>query len=307
MTTWAAVPAIIAIIVKLGMLPFFWKAILANRNVVLLFATLMLLSTLEIASLILAPDLGPFAYLIHVYYAGAALTALAIFLFSADAAGFMQPAFRMAVTVIMSLVALLCLVPGIVIDGAVVINGNVVHRAPASAYLLWPAGVGATLIFSLCILYQGWKNPESKNTNQRISLLMLISWVPAVFVFLMVLILQGVGFPINAVGLFSSAVVCFLAGLLFSERRMDVFRALSFIPRTEERALRNQIRQLDRRLREIAFSETEQDDNLYLELRQEMETCLLKLSLWASDGNKSLAARRLGVSRATFMRKVKDL
>jgi hypothetical protein len=160
-----------------------------------------------------------------------------------------------------------------------------------------------TLCFSLLLhdVVRGSSQPSKRRSKA-----LLLAASPIFLVGFSVVLLMQVGFEINGALVSSLAVILFLIALVITEhevistgespRQEPLYRYLSLYPATAEFRLTELVRK--------AVSENEKTD--FQSSVCAFEKAVLTQILADCKGNKSLAARRLGISRATLQRKLSN-
>jgi len=299
--TFFAVPSFLAIVIKLGLLVRFWSTIQQRPVLMGLFGCFLVLSIIEFGSFFAIDRADEFVWVMRAYYIVAVFTGLMILMFTVELVDVEQPWIMLFVTIMGCFVAIACVVPDVIISGVEVI-GVTAARVPGHFYFVWPLYMAGTLCSAVAMLAYGYRR-HPKRDRQRACFLILLALLPVVFAALLVFLLMALGFAINAVAIISITLIAFMLTLAVSEQRAEVFNALRVIPGTPERRLVNNAKKIQSKIVEHAINPYSSDGSLYKELLKEYEQCMMELSVWAADGNRSLAARRLGMSRATLLRK----
>ncbi len=298
-----ALPSLLAILMKTFFAVHFWKNIQADRVLVALFFSLLLLNSIELASFFLIEQSSEYVWLMRLYYVACVVSAVSLLIFCSNLSGISNKLLNNSFIFVGICVALACSTPGWVIDNVTNI-GITTTRVPGPLFAAHPSFISVSLLLSTGILLHGYRMHKN-GLERRRCLLILIAILPIVLPMLLVMYLMALGFYVNAVTVLSSGIVVFMLCIAAYTERDKVFRLLALVPFTKEQTIAAKSKALSRYLERCAFDE-QQGSKLFQEARAEMEACLVEVSLWAADDNRSLAARRLGISRATLVRKARS-
>lgn len=171
--------------------------------------------------------------------------------------------------------------------------GYSITRVASQGYWIFQAQIAATFLAAAGVLAYNIKKHEN-SLNRRHSLALLIGVTPLMFTALLIGTLMSLGYRINAAIFGSISTNIFLAVLLYTHNASRLFNFLSHIPTTEEHTAIKKLRGMlfgvgGMPLKEIRFM-------------FEREAAMARVL--ACNGNKSEAARQLGISRATLLRKL---
>lgn len=130
--------------------------------------------------------------------------------------------------------------------------------------------------------------------RKRRALALLIATSPVVFCVLTMMGLMQAGVEVNAAVVVSFSINILLAVIVYTEYESGIFRFLSFIPRTAENRL----------IAHAAYSAYDLSSQGLNGAVANFEKALITDALLRCNGNKTVAADMLGVSRATLRRKL---
>ena len=298
-----ALSSIIAILIKFSL---FWvgKSALFRDNQPLAFF-LIALCALNLAELMSFVYLDNPPFLLNVikfYYAAAILSATTLFYLSTHITrgSGLHVAISFATSMI---ITALIFVPDVMISGVESI-GYSATRIPGKYFFILQIYLIGTLVLSIGILLKGIMNSQSSYINQR-SLILFISVAPLVFFAILLTITLSLGIKVNATVFLSIMSSLMLAILIYTEKRYQLFKFLSYIPYTREHELRSRAGRLINQMIDNLYTDKKKVN--FKEIRSELETILIEIAIEFTEGNKTQAAKVLGIGKATLHRKIEGL
>jgi DNA-binding protein Fis len=238
-------------------------------------------------------------FLLYSYYTGLTLTTGALAHVVAKLFNIEYLAFYIGLWVITLCCTLLVALPGLALLGHAEISYSIT-RVPGPLYPLWQLYIVSVICVMLGALLYGSVQLEELLQRRR-SFALLIGLSPLLGTGIVILISMQLGMAINGTMLLSLMSSFFLLTLLYTEQRYNLFRLLSFVPYTPERELNRRFEQAVNKIRQDSYTAT---DNGFKEPLKELETLCLQMAVYAADGNKTQAARNIGISSATLHRKL---
>lgn len=297
-----ALPSFIAILMKIFFAAHFRQNFRSDSVLALLFLSLLTLNVIEFCSFFVIEQAAHFVWLMRTYYAGSILAAVSLLIFCIRLAGIHKPLLVNVLLILGFAIATVCATPGWVVDSVSVI-GITATRVPGPLFDIHPTFIALALSLCVYILFYGYRTQKSCIDRRR-CLLILIALMPVIAPVLIVLVAMSLGYYINAVTVLSTGTIAFMLCIAAYSERDKVFQLLSLVPLTREKEIASKSKRLSQYLNRCAFDHN-LGGHLFQEARAEMEACLVEVSLWAADDNRALAARRLGISRATLVRKAR--
>lgn len=297
-----AVPSLFALIIK-GMLFAVIRDGLFRRNTTLavFLATLFMLNLAEFILLVNGTSPGISLWAMKGYYVAAVFTAatflaLALSLYSRDrlvSSGFLVAA---------GLLSAFIIAGDDLIAGAQPISYSVT-RVPGDYYWVIQAFVILSTLSGLVVLGINAVRSPRQIARQK-STVILIGTAPMGIFIIGIIIAMALGYRVNATVIQSLLSTLLLAILIFTEAKYHLFRFLSYVPLTPEYKIRTKAQAIVAQ----AISDLYENHRLALkELRSEFEATLIELAIQSTDGNKTHAARVLGIGKATLHRKIEGL
>ena len=113
------------------------------------------------------------------------------------------------------------------------------------------------------------------------------------------------GAKINGAVIISLMTSLMLVILIYTEKRYRLFKFLSYVPYTREHELRTRANRLVEQMIDDLFN-GESAVN-FKDIRSEFETTLIEIAIESTGGNKTHAAKILGIGKATLHRKIEGL
>ena len=154
--------------------------------------------------------------------------------------------------------------------------------------------VGSMIGGYLLLLFSAQKATSIEDKHR--SFILLFSSTVFVLCVILIVLLMQLGFSINALVIAPLGIIVFMGMLIYSERKENKFKILSLLPNTHERVVSqstiNALLQYKSGNLQGAVSTFEK--GVILSIVQECQ------------GNKTLAAEKLGISRATLRRKLEE-
>jgi len=298
-----AVSSIIALLIKLSL---FWvgKSALFRENqpLALFLVALCALNIVELTSFIYSGNEKTLLTIMQAYYAAAVIAAAALFYLSMHIT---HGAMRYVVFCfsLSAIIAAVTMGSGIMIAGIEPI-GYSFTRVPGQFFFILQIYLISTLLLSVGILLLGAAKSADRMINKR-SLVILISVVPLVFFTVLITITLSLGIKINGAVIISMMTSLMLVILIYCEKHYRLFKFLSYVPYTHEHELRTRAARLVDQMIEDLFNR----DNpvKFKDIRSEFETALIELAIESTGGNKTHAAKLLGIGKATLHRKIEGL
>ena len=301
--SYLAISSIVALLIKLSL---FWvgKSALFRDNwpLALFLIALCVLNFAELMSFASIGNDQLIMSILQTYYAAAVIAAAALFYLSLHIIGastrHAMASFAVAITI-----ALLTFVPNVMLAGYESI-GYSVTRIPGDFFFILQFYLVGTLILSAGLLLYGAIQSKSSLVNQR-SLIMLISTLPLVFFTVILTLALSMGAKINGAVIISLMTSLMLVILIYTEKRYRLFKFLSYIPYTREHELRTRASRLVEQMIDDLFNG--ESAVKYKDIRSEFEATMIELAIESTGGNKTHAAKILGIGKATLHRKIEGL
>lgn len=301
--SYLALSSIVALLIKFSL---FWVgkgALFKDNRPLAIF--LVALCASNIAELMIFMNMDHPQYLfgiLQAYYAAAIIAAASLFYLSIHVTHrnlyFAAISFAIAL-----LIVILTFIPGVTLSGFQSI-GYSITRVPGEYFSLLQVYLVGIALLSLGLLIYGAIKSSDRMVNKR-SLVLLISVAPLIFFTVTITIALSFGFKFNATVVNSMATSLMLVILIYCEKHYRLFRFLSYVPYTHEYELRTRAGKLvDKMIQELFDSRS--PVNLK-DIRNEFETSLIQLAIESTGGNKTHAAKLLGIGKATLHRKIEGL
>lgn len=231
-------------------------------------------------------------HLLQWYYLSSLVSSTAFLALSLHLASLLNRKMAYTVVGLFCLGALVVMLPHVALQGVQSI-GYSITRIPGDYYwvlqiILVGAVVGGTLVLV-------WTTYSGKAwVARRRSLALLVGASPIIVASLLVMALMQAGFSINATIIVSLSVNVLLGVLIYTEYEHGLFKFLSFVPSTRENKL---ARSATRAAWEVHTGSLNNAVNAF-------EQAIIVDALEKSNGNKTMAADLLGISRTTLRRKM---
>ena len=298
-----ALSSILALLIKFSLFLVGKSALFKDNQPLAIF--LVALCALNLSELLLFANEGNKQVLmsvLQIYYAAAVISAAALFYLCIHIirAKKLFAAISFAISII---IAFLTFIPDIILGGYESI-GYSITRIPGEYFLLLQIYLIGTLLLGCALLFSGAVKSSDRMVNKR-SLILLISVFPLVFFAVTLTITLSMGFKINGTVIISMMTSIMLAILIYSEKQYRLFKFLSYVPYTHEYRLRSKARKLMDQTIEDLFNSNKPVK--FKEIRSEFETALIELAIESTGGNKTHAAKQLGIGKATLHRKIEGL
>lgn len=297
--TFYAIPSFCAIIIKAWLLWQGRSRARENGALIILLGAFLALNLVEFAMFMLANRPDQIAWLIHLYYFAATLSAAAVlnlFLYLTGNAKSILARANVAIAIFFIAISLM---PGVMVAGVENI-GYSWMRIPGPLYIVWAVYAVSTLLFGVFLLLSGYQRSKDALQRRR-CLAVLLGLLPGICCAIGTIVLMLLGVKINATVVLSSALIFFLVALIYSEQRYGLFKILALVPFTEEYTLRAELASLLRNIESSAFGSA--DDPNFKDHIKRIESLYVDLAIIANGGNKTHAAQALGISNATLHRK----
>lgn len=293
------VPSFIALVLKLWVLWYARRRIQENPILLLTIVIMLIWNGAEFLSFSewrqhFAGDL-----LLYSYYIGLTLTTGALAHVIGRVFKIQQMAFYTVLWVTCLSCTMLIAIPGLALLGHEEISYSIT-RIPGPLYPVWQMYIVSVICAMLGALIYGSAQLKELLQRRRCFAL-LIGLSPLLGTGIVILISMQLGMAINGTMLLSLMSSFFLLTLLYTEQRYNLFRLLSFVPYTPEHALNKRFEQAVARMRQDSY--TANSNGLKGPLK-ELEALCLQMAIYAADGNKTQAARNVGISSATLHRKL---
>ena len=301
--TYLALSSVIALLIKLSLFKVGKKALFIDNWPLAMF--LIALCALNLSELLLFAFFRSPSMLfgiLQTYYAAAAFSAAALFYLSLHTTK-RNILYAQASFVVASIFSILMFIPEILLSGYESI-GYSITRVPGTFFPLFQFYLIATLLASIGILLSGAINSKNRMVSKR-SLLLLISVLPLVFFTVIITLTLSFGIKINGTVILSLMTSLMLVILIYCERQYRLFKFLSYIPYTHEHELRTRASRLVDQMIDDLFSS--ESPVKFKDIRSEFEATLIQLAIESTGGNKTHAAKILGIGKATLHRKIEGL
>lgn len=190
-----------------------------------------------------------------------------------------------------------------IIAGVEPMSGYTLTRVPGPYYWVFQVYLLGGLLAGMALLYAGRKLAASNIDRQKCLVVLISSFTP-VLMACGVVALMATGLNINGVIFMSLSLSLMLGLMVYAEEKTRLFRLLTFMPFTRERALHKEL--LQRITGCVAISDDPQSGSLNLkQMMKELEGSVVEHVLDYYGGNQKKAAGALGVSEATISRRAR--
>lgn len=290
-------PSFIALVLKVWMIWYARENLKSNPTLPLVILLMLVWNCAEFLSFSTwRSALNPEA-LLRCYYVGLTLTATAIAQAIMRVLNIQTSAAYITLWAAGFCTTLLVAIPGLALMGVTEISYSIT-RIPGPLYPVWQLFMLVSLSVVIALLIHG--NLHSKDLiARRRTFALMVGLAPLIGMGLSVLLSMQIGYKVNGTLLLSLMSSFFLVTLIYTEQRYRLFKLLSFVPYTPERELNTQFKQATLNLHQGAYTNAGFKDQL-----KELETLCLRMAIYAADGNKTQAARNMGISSATLHRKL---
>lgn len=296
------IPSIIALLFK-GVLFLMARGELFKKHTILAIFLIALCALNLMEFLVLYHMDGQHALtLMRMYYVAAVFTAAA-FLCLPLYLSKTHPFIHLSIYSIGGVLGFFTLFSNEAITGVQLTSYSITRVAGDSYWVLQSFIILASLIGLLLLTYIAI-NSKQLITRQR-STIILFCTAPFVITALLIITLMAFNYNLNAT-MILSALTTFMVGLLiYTESKYKLFMFLSYIPYTREHGIRAEAGKL---INQAILDLFDERKKLPLkEMRSEFETALIKLAIESTGGNKTHAAKVLGIGKATLHRKIEGL
>lgn len=264
-----------------------------NKWVIIFFISLFLLNIAELLIFLTPFDATGHSYPILVYYYVCSMGSCAGYI----ALGFViskkiSPAIEKLIIGAFLVGASMLLVPGLALNGVESIGYSITRVAGPGYWVVQVLIVASLLIGTGLLIKTGFNRRDI--TSKRKATAFLVGGFPTIFAILFIVLLMQLGYKVNATVVVSFAINILLLTAIFMEYEYGVFRFLSYVPATDESKI------TQRALKAMLGS----TNGNMVEAVNTFEQLLIEEALRQSNGNKTQAAERLGISRTTLRRKL---
>ena len=297
-----ALPSLVALLIK-GILFAVARGRLFRRNTALavFLVALFALNLAEFMLLINSTSSSASLWIMKGYYTAAMFAAAAFLVLTLS----LSSPDKLAFPVLLFTAGLMS---AFIIAGDSLIAGTrlisySVTKVPGDYYWVIQAFILLNVIPGLIILgINAFKSPD-QIVRQK-STVTLIAAAPMGIFTISIMAAMAYGYSINATVVQPLLSSLLLVILVLTEAKYHLFRFLSYIPLTPEYKVRTRAQTMVNQ----AISELYTNHKLALkDLRSEFETALIELAIQSTNGNKTHAARVLGIGKATLHRKIERL
>ncbi len=302
--TFLAIPSFIALLIK-AILFAVARGALFKKNVglALFLVALFFLNLAEFMLFVYIEDALISLISMKAYYVAAVFTAATFFALA------LQLTFKYQKYTTSALLAVSMVISGFIVAGNELIAGTNLLSYSITAdkgsyyWVIQSFVIGSTLLGLVALIWNSIKS--RKSLSRQRSTVVLLSTAPMALFTVFVIVMMAMGYHMNATVVQSLLSSLLLAILIYTEARYRLFMFLSYVPYTREHSIRAKATGLVNQAITDLFDE---DKKLPLkDIRAEFETTLIKLAIESTDGNKTQAAKALGIGKATLHRKIEGL
>lgn len=237
----------------------------------------------------------PFTYWLMISYYLFAVSASFFHLFSSLwMAGLLNYVVRNILLIALSALLAVIIIPGLVIQGVEDISYGVT-RISGPFYWLIQVSFVSTMFVSALVLISVIIYSTSL-LKRRCAIIFLAASTILIVNVLAIVVLMQLGLSVNALIVTPIAVCIFVGMLLYAESDGRMFKLLSMIPSSPENKLVNKTIEAYMKYKSGQFQEAV----------EEFEKAIINDVIEKCEGNKTLAAEILGVSRTTLRRKLEN-
>lgn len=285
-----AIPSVLALSLKVLLLAANGSSFKnARTSVQAFFGSLLALNLVEIFYFFYANETHHML-LLRLYYLFALTSALSMAAYGMSAFQDLKWLTKSVVTICLVPTVLAIFIPNAGLAGVESI-GYSITRIPGKYYFVIQFGLLSSVIFAFSALYATYKNAK-EHTEQRRSLVFMLSIVPCIITALLVITMMQMGVRINGSVFMSLAVCVTLWALMYTEKKENVFHLLAKVPRSDEW---KSMQELSRFFADPALG--------LKEAKRLLESEMVNRAMQVTGQNREKAAQLLGVSRQTLYRK----
>jgi hypothetical protein len=285
-----AFPALIALLINFTILWAAAKGQQKTKCFIPLVIGFSLLNSCEIVAFRLIGNPEYLEYAIRAYYVAAVSSLSLVCLYSAEVSKFETKFFTYAVASVVATFALVTLFSDMVITGIRSIE-YAVTAVKGPAYVLFQIfGVSMLAMIGL-LLVLGYRKAETHQQQIKCAGT-LVAILPNVLACLTLLVLMGLGFKINAVGIIPLTMIAFILITLASEERHRLTDIRRFIPLSAERSSSNEVMEIC-----TAYA---RDEISYRDSISKIERVLVVHKYQKNHKNASITAQLMGMPRSSL-------
>lgn len=289
------IPSLSAIVIK-GLIFWYWRKNLLHLDKWMWMLLLGMLG-LNIAELLIfiTPFTGPGGlslFILKLYYACSLFVGVGFLSVALKLKEWYSKKIEKVMYALLVVSTIATVGPNLAIVGAESI-GYSITRIAGDFYWVIQVTLLFTMFAGLATLAICLQKNENSPAGRR-SLALILGAMPTIFVVTFVLMAMQQGYKINATLLTSISTNLWLLVFVYTEKDVGLFKFLSLIPATSEF-------KISRKVTESLYFVGKTDLG---EVVANFEKVVLNEALKQSEGNKTLAADMLGISRTTLRRKL---